>query len=103
VDDPDLIRAEIAALQRDIDATLAEIRGRLSPRGRLGAAAGRVRPAAARMVREARTPTPGARTGGEDLLGRTSRAASALRGEPLAAIALAAAGGVLWALLTAGD
>jgi hypothetical protein len=103
VDDPDLIRAEIAELQREIDATLAEIRARLSPRARAAAAASRARPAIARAVHEARTPSPGARTGGEDLLGRASRASSALRGEPMASVALAAAGGILWALLTAGD
>jgi hypothetical protein len=63
-----------------------------------------VRPALSRAVREARRPSPGARTGGEDLLGRASRASAALRGEPLASAALAAAGGMLWALLTtAGD
>ena len=101
MDDPELIRAEIAQLQREIDATVTQIRARLDVRRRIGAAVAGARPAIARALHEAATASPGAPSSGADLLGRASRVSAALRGQPLAAATLAAAGGILWAVLTA--
>jgi hypothetical protein len=59
------------------------------------------RPVIARALREAATASPGAPSAGADLMGRASRVSAALRGQPLAAAALAAAVGIAWAVLTA--
>lgn len=100
MDDPALIRAEIAELHRDIDATMAELRSRIDVRVRARSVAQRVRVPAARALAAAQTPTRGARSGGEDLAGRLSRALRELGGEPVAAVVLAAAAGVVVAILT---
>jgi hypothetical protein len=101
VDDPELIRAEIAQLQREIDETAGRIRARLDVRRRIGAAVAAAGPAIAGALHEAATASPGAPSAGADLMGRASRVSAALRGQPLAAAALVAAGGILWAVLTA--
>lgn len=100
MDDPAAIRAEIADVRREIDETMAELHRRLDVRSRTRAAAQRARPALRRALLEARTASPGAPSARGDLLDRAHRVSVALRGEPLAAVAVAVAVGLVYAVLT---